>query len=413
MSRFWSSLGFTALVGLSAAGQADGQSIAITGGTVLPVSGPRIESGTVLIRDGRIEAVGANVAIPPDATRIDATGKWITPGLIHAATNAGLGVRGLQGFGERALAGEVAAAFNVRDAIDPHALDLGVARTGGITTGVLGPSGPFVNGHAVVADLAGETVAEMIVRSPGALVINLTAAARGAGGGSRAGATARLRLLFQDARTLANRRADWNRAQMQALSAPAVQLEALLPALAGDVLVVFQANRDIDILNALALAEEFSLRAMIHGGAEAWKVAPRLAAAGVAVALTPDASIPSFDGLGARLDNATLLRQAGVAVIIAQNDSGGERNLRYGAGNAVRNGMSWDEALQAVTLVPARVYGIADSHGSLEPSKVANLVIWSGDPFEFASVAERMFIRGREVSLRTRQTELLERYRDR
>ena len=200
---------------------------------------------------------------------------------------------------------------------------------------------------------------------------------------------------------------------MQPLSAPAVQLEALLPALGGDLLVVFQADRDIDILNALALAEEFSLRVMIHGGAEAWKVAPRLAAAGVAVSLTPNTNIPSFDGLGARLDNATLLRQAGVEVIIAQNDSGGERNLRYGAGNAVRNGMSWDEAMQAVTLVPARVFGIADDYGSLEPNKIANLVIWSGDPFEFASAVERMFIRGREVSLRTRETELMERYRDR
>ena len=413
MIRSWSTLGLATLAVIIGAGQAGGQAIAITGGTVFPVSGPRIESGTVLIRDGRIEAVGANVAIPADATRIDATGKWVTPGLIHAATNAGLGVRGLQGFGERAQTGDVSAAFNVRDAIDPHALDLSVARTGGITTGVLGPSGPFVNGHAVVANLAGETVEAMVVRSPAALVINLTAAAREAGGGSRAGATARLRLLFQDARTLAARRADWSRAQMQPLSAPAVQLEALLPALGGDLLVVFQADRDIDILNALALAEEFSLRVMIHGGAEAWKVAPRLAAAGVAVSLTPNTNIPSFDGLGARLDNATLLRQAGVEVIIAQNDSGGERNLRYGAGNAVRNGMSWDEAMQAVTLVPARVFGIADDYGSLEPNKIANLVIWSGDPFEFASAVERMFVRGREVSLRTRETELMERYRDR
>ncbi|MFN2324725.1 MAG: amidohydrolase family protein [Gemmatimonadales bacterium] len=413
MTRSWSSLGLATLAVIVGAGQAGGQTIAITGGTVFPVSGPRIESGTVLIRDGRIEAVGANVAIPGDATRIDATGKWVTPGLIHAATNAGLGVRGLQGFGERALAGEVTAAFNVRDAIDPHALDLSVARTGGITTGVLGPSGPFVNGQSVVANLAGETVAAMVVRSPASLVINLTAAAREAGGGSRAGATARLRLMFQDARTLAARRGDWSRAQMQPLSAPAVQLEALLPALAGEMLVVFQADRDLDILNALALAEEFSLRVMIHGGAEAWKVAPRLAAAGVPVALTPNTSIPSFDGLGARLDNATLLKQAGVEVIIAQNDSGGERNLRYGAGNAVRNGMSWDEAMRAVTLVPARVFGIAENYGSLEPNKVANVVIWSGDPFEFASAVERMFILGREVSLRTRETELMERYRDR
>lgn len=389
------------------------QTIAITGGTVIPVAGPRITAGTVLIRDGRIVAVGSDVAIPADAILVEATGNWVTPGLIHAATQAGLGVRGLQGFGERIRSGDVTPAFNVRDGLDPHALDIAVARTGGVSTGVLGPAGSFVNGQAVVADLAGGTVGEMLIRSPAALVINLTSAAREAGGGSRAGATARLRDLFRDARTLEARRGDWTQARIQPLSAPAGELEALLPALRGELLVVFQADRDLDILNAITLAEEFSLRALIHGGVEAWKLAPRLAAAGIPVALTPNTSIPSFDGLGARLDNATLLREAGVEVIIAQNDSGGERNLRYGAGNAVRNGMSWDDAMHAVTLGPARAFGLAGEYGSLEPNKIANLVIWSGDPFEFASAAERMFIRGREVSLRTRETELMERYRPR
>jgi imidazolonepropionase-like amidohydrolase len=131
----------------------------------------------------------------------------------------------------------------------------------------------------------------------------------------------------------------------------------------------------------------------------------------VPVALEPLRDIPNFDGLGARLDNATLLREAGVEVIIAQSDGGGERSLRTIAGNAVRNGMTWDDALAAITLAPARAFGLADRYGSLEPGKVANVVIWSGDPLDFAGHAERVYIRGREASLRTRETELLERYR--
>ncbi len=394
-------------------GVAQAQTIAITGGTVYPVSGPRIPNGTVLMRDGRIVAVGANVAIPADAVRVDATGKWVTPGLIHAATNAGLGVRGLGGFGERSHAGEISASFNPKDALDPNALDLAVTRTGGVTTGVMMPGGSFIAGQAIVADLAGATIADMVARSPAALVINLSDDAKAAGGGSRAGVTARLRQLFADARTLADRRGDWNRGQIQPLSAPAAELEALLPALRAELPVVFQANRDLDILNAVALAEEFGLHAVINGGVEAWKVAAKLAAARIPVMLTPNTSIPSFDGLGARLDNATLLRQAGVEVIIAQNDSGGERNLRYGAGNAVRNGMTWNDALLAVTLAPARAFGVGDRYGTLEAGKVANVVIWSGDPFDFSSAAEKVYVRGRDVSLRTRETELLEKYRKR
>jgi imidazolonepropionase-like amidohydrolase len=120
--------------------------------------------------------------------------------------------------------------------------------------------------------------------------------------------------------------------------------------------------------------------------------------------------IPSFDGLRARLDIATLLREAGVDVIIAQTDAGGDRNLRWIAGNAVRNGLSWDDALSAITLSPARAFGLAD-RGSLAAGSVANVVIWSGDPLDFASAPTAIFIRGKAQDLRTRETELLDRYR--
>ncbi|MCC7132937.1 MAG: amidohydrolase family protein [Gemmatimonadales bacterium] len=387
------------------------QTIAITGGTVFPVVGPKIDRGTVVIVNGRITAVGAGVVVPAGATVVDATGKWVTPGLIHADANAGAGVRGLGGFGEDSKQGDFNPSFSVAPALDPDAVGIPVARTGGITTGVILPGGPFVSGTAVAVDFAGARTEDLVVKTGAALAINLGDGSKGAGGGSRAGTLARLKALFADALEYDRRRLEYRRAATQSFSAPVAELEALLPALRGLQPVLITANRKIDIQNALRLAREHRLKVVLRGAIEGWKVASEIAAANVPVVLQPNVDIPSFDGLGARLDNVTLLRQAGVKVVIAQNDPGGERSLRYAAGNAVRNGVSWDDALRAVTLWPAEVFGLGQ-YGALAPGRVANVVIWSGDPFEFSAAAEKVFIRGVETSLRTRETELFERYRN-
>jgi len=396
---------------LSTALPSSAQTIAIRGGIVLPVSRPRIEGGTVVISNGQITAVGANPAIPPGATIVDATGKWVTPGLIHSAASAGTGVASLGGLGENSKQGEVNPSFNLAEAIDAAAFTIPIVRTGGVTTGVLLPNGPFLPGAAVAVDFAGERAWQMIARSPAAMLIDLSAGSRAAGGGSRAGVLARLRRLFADALEYDRRRLEYRRGAMQPLSAPAAELEALLPVLRGQLPALVAANRRMDIENALRLAREFRLRMVLSGAVEGWLVAGTIAAAGVPVALEPNRDIPGFDGLGARLDNATLLREAGVKIVIAQGDPGGERNLRFAAGNAVRNGLSWDDALKAVTLWPAEAFGLADRYGSLDVGKVANLVIWSGDPLDFAAAAEKVYIRGRETPLRTREDELRDRYR--
>lgn len=221
---------------------------------------------------------------------------------------------------------------------------------------------------------------------------------------------ARVRRLFNDALEYARRKPDFQRAAIQPLSAPAKELEALLPVLRGEEVLAVAANRRIDIENALRLTREYKLRTVLFSAVEGWQIAREIATAGVPVILEPLHDIPSFDGLGARLDNATLLREGGVRVIIAQGDPGGERNLRYAAGNAVRNGMSWDDALEAITAAPAAAFGLAD-YGTLQPGKVANLVVWSGDPFDFSSAAERVYIKGSLLSLETRETELRDKYR--
>jgi imidazolonepropionase-like amidohydrolase len=385
------------------------QTIAITGGTVYPVSGPKLVNATIVIEAGRIKAIGANVPVPAGATRVDATGKWITPGLIHANANAGLGVAGLNGQQEGGVQGEVNPSFNPAEGIDPAALTVPIARTGGITGGLLLPGGAFFPGQVPAVNFAGDRMDDMLVKKNVALVLDLSDNSKGAGGGSRAGTMSRIRRLFNDAQEYARRRPEFLKGTIQPLSAPASELEALLPMLRGEEPLAIVANRRIDMANALRLKQEFKLHIVIYGAVEGWQMAKELAAAAVPVIIEPNRDIPSFDGLGARLDNGTLLREGGVEVIIAQGDPGGERNLRYAAGNAVRNGMSWDDALKAITQNPAAAFGLSD-YGTLERGKVANLVVWSGDPFEFSSAAEKVYIKGVETSLRTRETELRDKY---
>ena len=389
------------------------QTIAITGGTVYPVSGPKIENATVLIRDGRIAAVGANVAVPAGATRIDAAGKWVTPGFIDGAGQMGLREIGaVQNTNESALRGnDVAAAFNVLEGLNPASALIAVNRIEGITSTLAVPTGSLIWGQAALIDLDGETIEAMRVKSPAAMVADLSEGSKDAGGGSRAGVAQRLRRVLNDAREYATRRADYRRRQIQDLSASAADLEALQPVLRGELPLVVQANRRSDIETALRIAREYKLKLILAGAAEGWMIPGEIAAAGVPVLVEPLDNIPSYDALGIRHENAGLLAKGGAKVALMETATENSRDLRQQAGNAVANGMTWEQALRAVTLTPAEIFGVADRYGSLDAGKVANVVVWSGDPFEFATGVEHVFIRGRDIPLRSRQTELLERYK--
>jgi len=389
------------------------QTIAITGGTVYPVSGPKIENATVLIRDGKIAAVGTNVAVPAGATRIDASGKWVTPGLIDGAGQMGLReISAVQNTNEATLRGnEVAASFNVLEGINPASTLIAVNRMEGITTTLAVPNGSLIWGQAVMIDLDGATIEAMRVKSPAAMVADLSEGAKDAGGGSRAGVAQRLRRVLNDAREYATRRADYRRRQIQDLSASAADLEALQPVLRGELPLLVVANRRSDIETALRIAKEYKLKLILAGAAEGWIIPQEIAAAGVPVLVEPMDNIPSFDALGIRYENAPLLAKGGVKVALMETATENTRDLRQQAGNAVASGMPWEQALRAVTLTPAEIFGVADRYGSLEAGKVANVVVWSGDPFDFATGVEHVFIRGRDIPLRSRQTELLERYR--
>lgn len=400
--------------------QLQAQTIAITGGMVYPVSGPAIPNGTVLIRDGRIVSVGSGVAIPAGATRIDATGKVVTPGLIDASTRLGLvevsgeaSTRDANATGTNAIA----ASFRSWDGLNSESTMWVPARNEGITSAVVVPGGGLVSGEAALVDLAGSTAQSMIRRAPVAMMaqIDNPQAART---GARGELLGKLRDLFEDVKFYQAHRADYDRASARTLAAPRADLEAMIPVVEGKLPLAITAERVDDIQAALRFAKEFNIKIVIVGGAEAWLAASDLAAAHVPVITGAMNNIPdSFQTLNQRQENLGILSKAGVPVaIIGNSGEPGDglfnvRNVKYEAGNAVAYGMTHDAALRALTLEPARIFGVADRIGSLQPGRDANVVVWSGDPFEFSTHAEHVYIRGQEVTEPSRQDMLTKRYR--
>lgn len=394
-----------------AAGTLESQSTAIVNATVYQDEVPPLEGATILMEGGRITAVGADVTIPTGARRIDAAGRLVTPGFIHSITGLGLTeVGAVSATREGSKQGAVTPSFNVLEGINPASTRIPPARVGGVTTVLALPTGGLLPGEGVAIDLDGVTIEQMVVRSPAVMVLNLGSSSKTAGGGSRAGVMALLRRLFNDAEVLRAREVDYQERNMRDLAAPEEELAALWPVLDGEIPLAVWANRVSDLENALRLADEYHLDLIILGGAEAWKIADKLAERFIPVVVNPFDNIPSFDGLAIRYDNASLLHEAGVPVLLYEAETGGPRNLRFAAGMAVRNGFPRSEAFRAITSGPARAFGLQD-YGSIAVGKVANVVVWDGDPLDFSGAPAHVFIRGTEQSMESRQKELLERYR--
>jgi imidazolonepropionase-like amidohydrolase len=408
-----------ALASLCAGTAAAQNVIAIENGTVHTMVGAPIEGGTVVIRDGRVVAVGRGVAVPAGARRIDATGRHVTPGFIESGTAIGLvEVGAVAGSVDHTITQaptmreQVRAAFNIADGINPQSTVIPVTRIAGITTAVSRPSGGLISGQGVVLELDGTSLDQMLVRSPIGMWGRLGEGAPGVLGGTRAATTMRLREVLEDARAYARGRAAFDRGESREYAASRLDLEALQPVLNRQIPLVIEAHRASDIVGAIRIARDYNVRLIVEGATEGWMVAEDLARANVPVIVRVLENLPgSFERLGARFENAALLRQAGVQVILTSGDTHNARNLRQEAGNAVAYGMPYAEALRAVTYYPAQLWGLRD-HGSLEAGKVANVVVWGGDPLEILTPVQHVFIRGREIPLVSRQTELRDRYLD-
>lgn len=388
---------------------ASAETIAITGATIYPSPTQKLEGATLVIRDGKIVDVG-KVTAPAGATVIDGKGKVVTAGLIEASSMLGLIEIDLEGSGNDGRFGtsptEVHAGYRASDAFDHRSAAIAVARGGGVTSAVIGPRGGLVAGQAAWISLGTATaplragVAMQAALGPGASAIN-----------SRGYAIERLRELLDDVDAYRKNRAGFERNQARRLAANRLDLDALIPVLEGRVLLVISASSEVDIRAALAIAAERKLKIAISDGDEAWRVAKELAAAKVPVMLDPTSNLPgNLAAADVRDDNATILRKAGVTVAISTLGSTSMvRTIRQLAGIGVANGLSWADGLAAITTAPAQIYGL--DRGTLERGKVADVVVWSGDPLELATRAETVIVGGVVQSLDSHQTRLRDRYR--
>jgi len=397
---------------------AHAQTIAITDATVHTV-GPAgtIEGATVLVEGDRIVAVGADVAVPAGAQVVDGSGKIVTPGLFSPVGALGLSeVGAVTGTNDAIQQGvQFAAGFDVAHGFNPRSLVVAISRMDGVTHAGITPqsggaSSQVLSGLGSVVDLGG--AADAFLTRGAVVVANLGVRGSALAGDSRAAAVQVLRAALRDALDYRDNKTAHERGERRAYSVSQTDLDTLLRVLDGSVALMFNVNRASDIEGVLELAGDFSIRAIVLGGAEAWMVADRLAAAQVPVIVDGINNLPTnFDRLNARLDSASLLVAAGVRVAFgAAAQTHDARLIAQSAGNAVANGLSWHQALQAITLAPAAVWGIDDQVGSIEAGKLANLVIWDDDPLEITSYPEQTYIRGVPVPMHSRQTLLRDRY---
>lgn len=375
--------------------------------------GTVLESVAVLLEGGRIRAVG-QVSAPADARHIDGVGKVLTAGLIETRSHLGLSEVDQEGSANDYVldqAGSMVPAFRAADGFNPASVRIPRAREEGITSAITIPGGQVIYGTGSWFDLTGRFSSRPNAANPVAMYGGVGGGAAAAAGGSRGGVWLMLREAIAEARSFQKNPAGVDQSKRGSVLKP-WHLEAMVPVLEGKLPWVIDADRASDILTVLELAKSEHFRVVIAGGAEAWRVARELAAAKVPVIVKPTAQQPqSFDQLAARTDTATLLAAAGVPLLLTAGSSNMEINrLRQEAGIAVAYGLTHEAALTAITQTPAQVFGHGQDLGTVTVGKRANVVLWSGDPFETSTVAEQVWIDGELQSLDTRQRKLAERY---
>ncbi|MDQ5845043.1 MAG: amidohydrolase family protein, partial [Acidobacteriota bacterium] len=400
---------------------------------IVTVSGAEIDNGTIVIRDGKIEALGVNVNVPSGAQAIDASGLWVYPGMIDAGTSMGLVEvpQGAPGTVDTAEVGELNPNAKAIIAVNPHSAHIAVTRVDGVTSAVSLPVGGLISGQAAILNLVGTAPMEMAVVPYAALVINYPRTSTGGGGGFFA---ERQQTNLTEVITAANRQVEQIRKMLRDAEAYGraqdayakdrtlprpdqnVVMESLVPYVRGERPVIFRAERETDIRGAIRFAEEMKLKPIVLGGDDAWKITGLLKEKNVPVILTGILDLPARedDFYDTLYENASKLQQAGVRFCISSGDSGANvRNLPFYAGMAAAFGLPKAEALKAVTLYPAQIMNVADRLGSIEVGKIANLVVTDGDLLETRTDVRYLFIDGRQVPLVSRHTELNDAFKNR
>jgi imidazolonepropionase-like amidohydrolase len=438
---------------------ATAQTVAITGGTVALGDGSEpIPGGTVVIRDGRIVAAGAGVSVPSGAQRVDATGKWVTPGLIAGFSRVGLAeVDAVEGANDvQAGNSPFSAAIDVVPAINPRAAAISISRAAGVTRAVVAPATArsIFAGQGAVIDLGADM--QPITRARAFQFVEFGETGADEAGGSRAATFVLFRNALREARDVSRfspniggggggqreaRASDQRDFPLEEVPDPneaslrgnvgrpqdvlltRFDAAALVPVLTGRQLLLVHVERASDILHVLGLRREFPrLRMVLVGATEGWTVAEEIRASGVPVIANALVDLPaSFEQLAATQSNFGRMRAAGINVAmgtINEDETRQVRVSRQNAGNLVAltrvpgaTGLSWGEALASITSRPAEVLGLGGELGSLQPGRRADVVIWDGDPLDTNSVAQMVMIDGVQQPLDNRQTKLRDRYR--
>lgn len=385
--------------------------LAIVNGRVVTLDrAGTLEHGTVLIRDDRIVAVGADLDVPAGARVVDAQGRWVTPGLFDPLSHLGLVEVVAFAHANDAQHQDAphGAGLEVHHGLNPEATGLAAARAAGITRAAAFPAtfSRMFAGHGAL--IATRDDGRVLFKTHALQWLSLDDVGIRSVGGTRGAAwTTLLDMLERAAGRDAPAGPD--------LPGTRLDLEALRSVLSGEVPLAIKVERAADIRNVLALRTRHPrMRLLLVGASEGWKVADEIARAQVPVVVSALTSVPhTFEMLGATRENAGRLHAAGVRVSISPErtpDLPTIGKIRQAAGVAVAHGLPWEQALRAISLNPAAAFGVDDRLGSIAPGKLADLVIWDGDPLELSSDPVQVFIEGREQSLGTRQAELRDRY---
>ena len=397
--------------------------LAIRGGKLVTVTRGNIENGMLIIKGGKISAIGKDITIPKGAKIIDASKYIILPGFIDSFTNlAAVEVEGIEETRDYDEAtSPITPHLRIIDAINPESELLPAARKGGVTAVLCAPGeGNLLSGQSALIQLLGDRVEEMVLKFPAAVHGNLGEAPKlrygkkGKYPSTRMGEAALLRQTLIDAQDYLGKieryekkLKEYRKEEKEGKAEPSkrpipppvdFKLQSLMPVIKGELPLILRANRVDDILTALRIAEEFQLMLILNHGADAYKVAEKLASRNIPVILGPVTPYrQSQETLGALYQNASLLQKAGVKIAFQTGSAHNLGTLLYQASQAVSYGLPYEEALKALTINPAEIFGVANELGSLEEGKRADIVIFDGDPLNPLSHLKWVIIGGKIV----------------
>lgn len=400
------------------AGQNRPQTYAIKNARIVTVAGPIIPSGNILIQDGKITQVGANIPIPSNAKVIDAKGLTAYPGMIDPHTAIGLQeISSVQATQDASELGDLNPELRASAAINPQSEHVDITRANGITTVGSLPRGGLVAGQGAVIDLDGWVLKDMLIKDQALMVINyprdISLGANATDIQQREAEDARKKRIDLLHQTLKDAQAFARIVNARAADADTnPRLLALVPVVNGQEPALFNVETSNEIKGALDLIDEFKLKGVLSGCAEAWKVVNLLKGKNVPVILGATLQSPGDDSYpyDVNYTTAAALVKAGVKIAFTSDSTSSARDLPWHAGMSVAFGLPKEEALKAVTINAAQILGIDAQTGSISEGKIANIMLTDGDPLEHATKVRQLFIGGKPVELKSKHTDLYERF---